>query len=142
MFVIMNNKLLLIPLVSLGAIVQFPRSEQAQAFSADSVKNPEPSLEVSETPNLGSVDQPVAVRSIAAPEVTNDLTNPLQVEVPQAPAQVSAQVTEEPTIALTDAPTVAVQPIEAPPIVIEPIVAEPIASKPIVAVQPIVQTVA
>ena len=61
---IMNNKLLLIPLVSLGAIVQLPQSAQAQAFSADLVKNPEPSLEVSEMPNLGSVDQSVAVRSL------------------------------------------------------------------------------
>lgn len=148
----MNNKLLLIPLVSLGAIVQFPQSAQAQEFSSDSIKNPELSLEVSEMPNLGSVDQPVTVRSIAAPEVTNDLTTPLQVEVPQAPDQVSAQVTEDPTIALTAAPIVAAQPIEVEPIeakamVVEPIAAEPIAVQPIVAaqpiaVEPIVQTVA
>lgn len=122
MFVIMNNKLLLIPLVSLGAIVQFPQSVQAQSFSADPVKNSEPLLEVSETPTLRSVDQPVAVRSIAAPEVTNDRTDPLQVEVPQAPAQVSAQVTEDPTIALTAVPTVAAQPTESKPIESKPIV--------------------
>ena len=145
----MNNKLLLIPLVSLGAIL--PQSAQAQAFSAESVKNPEPSLEVSEMPNLSSVNQPVAVRSIAAPEVINDRTDPLQVEVPQAPTQVSAQVTEDPTIALTAAPTLVVQPIAAKPIVVQPIAAEPIAAEPIVtqrievtpiAVEPIVQTVA
>ncbi len=128
----MNNKLLLIPLVSLGAIVQLPQSAHAQAFSADSVKNPEPSLEVSETPHLGSVDQPAAVRSIAAPEVINDRTNTLRVEVPQAPAQVSVQVRQDPTIALTVAPIVAAQPIAAKPIVVQPIAAEPIVAKPIV----------
>jgi hypothetical protein len=122
MLVIMNNKLLLISLVSLGAIVQLPQSAHAQAFSAESVKNPEPSLEVSEMPNLSSVNQSVAVRSIAAPEVTNDRTNPLQVEVPQAPAQVSAQVTQDPTIASTATPTVAAQPTEAKPIEAKPIV--------------------
>lgn len=107
----MNNKLLLIPLVSLGAIVQLPQSDQAQAFSADSVKPSEPSLEVSEMPNLSSVDQPIAVRSIAAPEVTNDRTNTLPIEVPPASTKVSAQVTPEPTIALMAVPAVAAQPI-------------------------------
>ncbi len=122
----MNNKLLLIPLVSFGAIVQLPQIAQAQAFSADSIKTSEPSLEVSEMPNLSSVDQPVAIRSIAAPEVRNNLTTPLRVEVPQAPVQVSAQVIPEPTIALTAAPTVAAKPIEAKSIEAQQIVPEPI----------------
>jgi hypothetical protein len=104
----MNNKLLLIPLVSLGAIVQLPQGANAEAFSAESFKNRERSLEVSEMPNLSSVDQSVAVRSIAAPEVTDDLTNTLQTEVPQAP---------DPTIGLTADPTVVTQPIAAQPIV-------------------------
>lgn len=123
---IMNNKLLLIPLVSLGAIVQLPQIAQAQAFSADSIKTSEPSLEVSEMPNLGSVDQSVAVRSIAAPEAINDRMNTLPLEVSPSPVQVSAQVIPEPTIALTAAPTVAAKPIEAKSIEAQQIVPEPI----------------
>lgn len=140
MLVIMNNKLLFIPLVSLGAIVQLPQSAQAQAFSADSVKPSEPS-EVSKMPNLSSVDQPIAVRSIAAPEVTNDRTNTLPIEVPPASTQVSAQVIPEPTIALMITPIVVAQPIEAQRVVVEPIESKSIEAQPIVA-KPIVQTIA
>lgn len=142
----MNNKLLLIPLVSLGAIVQLPQSAQAQAFSADSIKPSEPSLEVSEMPNLSLVGQSIAVRSIAAPEVTNDRTNTLPIEVPPASTQVSAQVIPEPTIALMAAPTVAAKPIEAQRVIVEPIEAKPIEAQPIEAqplvAKPTVQTIA
>jgi len=117
----MNNRLLLIPLVSLGAIVQLPQGASAEAFSAESVKSPEQSLEVSEMPNLSSVDQSVAVRSIATPEVINDLTNTLQTEVPQAADQMAVQAPDS-TIGLTADPTVAAQPIAAQPIATQPIV--------------------
>ena len=110
----MNNKLLLIPLVSLGAIVQFPQGASAEAFSADSVKNPGRSLEVSEVANLSDLDSSVAVRSIATPEVTNNLTTTLQAEVPKAPDQLSTQ-TNDPTIGLTADPVVVSQSIAAQP---------------------------
>ncbi len=101
----MNNKLLLIPLVSLGAIVQLP-----QGASAESFKNTERSLEVSEMPNLSSVDQSVEIRSIATPEAISDLPNTLQTEVPQAADQIAVQA-PDPAIGLTADPTLATQPI-------------------------------
>ena len=110
----MNNKLLLIPLVSLGAIVQLPQSANAETFSADVARNPDRSLEVSEMANLRPMDSSVAVRSIATPEVTNDLTNTLQVEVPQAPEQLSAQA-NEPMIGLTADPVAVSQSMAAQP---------------------------
>ena len=108
----MNNKLLLIPLVSLSAIVQLPQTASAEAFSADVARNSDRSLEVSEVANLSNQDSSVAVRSIATPEVTNDVTTTLQAEVPQAPDQLSAQ-TNDPTIALTAAPTIVSQSVAA-----------------------------
>lgn len=113
---IMNNKLLLIPLVSLGAIVQLPQGASAEAFSAESLKNQDRSLEVSDRPNLSSVDQSVEIRSIATPEVTNDLTNTFQAEVPEPPRQMAVQP-NNPTIGLTADPTVVTQPIAAEAIV-------------------------
>ena len=110
----MNNKLLLIPLVSLGAIVQLPQTASAEAFSADVARNSDRSLEVSEMANLSNLDSSVAVRSIATPEVTNNLTNTPQAEVPQAPDQLSAQANDS-TIGLTADPTVVSQSITAQP---------------------------
>ena len=106
----MNNKLLLIPLVSLGAIVQLPQGASAEAFFAESLTNPERSLEVSEMPNLSSVDQSVEIRSIATPEVTNNLRNSFQAEVPEASDQMAVQA-PDPTIASMADSTVATQPI-------------------------------
>ncbi len=131
----MNNKLLLIPLVSLGAIVQLPQGASAEAFLAESLTNPERSLEVSEMPNLSSVDQSVEIRSIATPEVTNDLTNSFQAEVPEASDQMAVQA-PDPTIASITDSTVAAQSIAAQQIVTQPIAAKSIAA------QPIVQTIA
>ena len=108
----MNNKLLLIPLVSLGAIVQLPKSASAEAFSTDIARNPDRPLEVSKMANLSPMDSSVTVRSIATPEVTNNLTTTLQVGVPQAPDQLSAQ-TNDPTIGLTADPMVVSQSITA-----------------------------
>jgi hypothetical protein len=121
---IMNNKLLLIPLVSLGAIVQLPQGASAEAFFAESLTSPERSLEVSEMPNLSSVDQSVEIRSIATPEVTNDLTNSFQADVPEASNQMAVQA-PDPTIASMADSTVATQPMVV-----------------VVATQPIVPTVA
>lgn len=116
----MNNKLLLIPLVSLGAIVQLPQSASAEGFFAESLTNPERSLEVSEMPNLSSVDQSVEIRSIATPEVTNDptndLTNSFQADVPEASHQMAVQA-PDPTIASMADSTVATQPMATQPIV-------------------------
>ena len=112
----MNNKLLLIPLVSLGAIVQLPQGASAEAFFAESLTNPERSLEVSEMPNLSSVDQSVEIRSIATPEVTNDLTNSFQAEVPEASDQMSVQAPDPTIVSITDS-TVTTQPMAAQPIV-------------------------
>ena len=112
---IMNNKLLLIPLVSLGAIVQLPQTASAEEFSTDIARNSDRSLEVSEAANLSPVDSSVAVRSIATPEVTNDVTTTLQAEVPQAPAQLSTQA-DDPTIRSTADSTIVSQSIAAQPI--------------------------
>ncbi len=75
-FVIMNNKLLLIPIVSLGAIVQSAEGVRAENLSAAALPNPEERLDVSEMANLGTVDR---IASVSTPEMTT--TSP--VEVPQ-----------------------------------------------------------
>jgi hypothetical protein len=83
----MNNKLLLIPIVSLGAIVQSAEGVRAETFSAAAVPNPEERLEVSEMVNLGTIDR---LASVSTPEMT---TTP-QAEVPQLAAQVAIPVAE------------------------------------------------
>jgi hypothetical protein len=83
----MNNKLLLIPIVSLGAIVQSAESVRAETFSTAATPNPEERLEVSEMVNLGTIDR---LASVSTPEMT---TTP-QAEVPQLAAQVAIPVAE------------------------------------------------
>ncbi len=72
----MNNKLLLIPIVSLGAIVHSADSACAETFSAPVLSNPDAQLDVSEMVNFGPIDR---IAAVSTPEVT---TTP-QSEVPQ-----------------------------------------------------------
>ncbi len=72
----MNNKLLLIPIVSLGAIVQSAESASAETFSTAAVPNPETRLDVSEMINPGTIDR---IASVSTPE----MTTMSQSEVPQ-----------------------------------------------------------
>ncbi len=90
----MNNKLLLIPIVSLGAIVQSAEGVRAENLSAASVPNPEERLEVSEMANPGTVYR---ISSMSTPEMT--INSPT--DVPQL-----AQVAEPATIAQSIAPNV------------------------------------
>jgi hypothetical protein len=87
----MNNKLLLIPIVSFGAIMQSAEGVRAETFSAAPVTNPEERLELSEMVNLGTIDR---LASVSTPE----LTMTPQVEVPQlaTPAAPLAPVAEPP----------------------------------------------
>jgi hypothetical protein len=83
----MNNKLLLIPIVSLGAIVQSAEGVRAETFSVAAVPNPEERLEVSDMNNSGTIDR---LASVSTPEMT---TTP-QAEVPQLAAQVAVPLAE------------------------------------------------
>jgi hypothetical protein len=100
----MNNKLLLIPIVSLGAIVQSAEGVRAETFSTAPVTNPEERLEVSEMVNLGTIDR---LASVSTPELT---TTP-QAEVPQLTTQVVPPVAEPVSIAQSPAsePTIVAQ---------------------------------
>lgn len=114
-FVIMNNKLLLIPIVSLGAIVQSPQSASAETLSAPALPNPETQLKVSEMAGSSSIDR---IASVSTPELTTTpLTTTPQPEVPQIATPVTPEVSSQ--VAVVETPQVA-----AP-------VAEPVTEKPL-----------
>lgn len=89
----MNNKLLLIPIVSLGAIVQSVESACAEGFSVETLPNPDGRLEVSDMNKIGTINR---LASVSTPELT---TTP-QVEVPQVAetATIAQSPASEPTI--------------------------------------------
>lgn len=97
----MNNKLLLIPIVSFGAIVPLPQSAYAEPLMTDPLPSEAPQkLEVSrldaqETSSL-------SVGSVSMPEMTQN--TPLEVPAFQPPTLVDPKPTSEPVVAAFSEP--------------------------------------